>query len=139
MFSLFSLFLQLGKAKSLLQAHASHQLPPATTTRDLWRARELCQATFHPDTGEKVFAPLRFSCFAICNVPIVAALMYPTATPLGVAAAQFANQSFNVAVNYANRNASSEMSMKTLGLGKSAMEGPELPVPCLADGNVRVR
>jgi hypothetical protein len=43
--------------------------------------------------------------------------MYPTSSIAVMAGGQWLNQTFNVAVNYANRNASSEMSMKTLGTG----------------------
>ena len=47
--------------------------------------------------------------------------MYPTTSMAVMAGGQWLNQTFNVAVNYANRNASSEMSMKTLGTGLYAV------------------
>ena len=89
-------------------------MEPGVTTSQLWYARKLCDSALHPDTGEFIFPLFRFSAFAPANVPIAAMLLYPTSSPLFVITAQFINQTYNVCVNYANRNASSEMSTQTL-------------------------
>lgn len=57
----------------------------------------------HPDTGEVVFAPVRFSAFVPINIPLVIGMLGST-SPAGTMFWQWANQSYNVAVNYANRN-----------------------------------
>ncbi|ETO21581.1 hypothetical protein RFI_15621, partial [Reticulomyxa filosa] len=62
----------------------------------------------HPDTKEKIPLLFRFSAFALVNIPICVLLLYPGTNNLQVFA-QFVNQSYNVAVNYCNRNASSDL------------------------------
>lgn len=78
----------------------------------------MCDSVLHPDTGKPIFPLFRFSAFAPANIPIAAMLLYPSSNPVFVMTAQFINQTYNVCVNYANRNASSEMPMSTLLTGE---------------------
>jgi|SaaInlStandDraft_5_1057022.scaffolds.fasta_scaffold95051_2 sideroflexin-5 len=71
--------------------------------------------TFHPQTGERIFAPFRFSAFVPVNLPIVAGMLGSGSSMVAVAFWQWMNQTYNVCVNHANRNASNELSMKELG------------------------
>jgi len=52
----------------------------------------------HPDTGDVVFAPVRFSAFVPINIPLVIGMLGST-SPAGTMFWQWANQSLNVCVN----------------------------------------
>jgi len=118
-----------------MQGFEDKTLSPDVSNLRLWRARQLIESAYHPQTKEEIFPVFRFSAFALVNIPICASLIYPTNSLAFIAGAQWFNQvghlhaetaiiasldvqSFNVALNYANRNASSEMQMSTLGLCK---------------------
>jgi hypothetical protein len=60
-------------------------------------------SAIHPDTGDLVFRGFRFSAFVPVNIPLVVGML-SSSTPAGTIFWQWANQSYNVAVNYANRN-----------------------------------
>jgi tricarboxylate carrier len=74
----------------------------------LWSAKRIKDAIIHPDTGEKVILPFRMSAFVPVNIPIVVGMINSTGIA-GTIFWQWFNQSYNVAVNYANRNASNTM------------------------------
>lgn len=80
---------------------------------ELWGAKKIKDACVHPDTGKVIFAPFRLSAFVPLNIPLVVGML-SASTPAATAFWQFANQSYNVAVNYANRNASKEMDMEKI-------------------------
>jgi tricarboxylate carrier len=67
-------------------------------------------ACVHPDTGEVIFAPFRFSAFVPTNIPLVVGMLSAT-SPGATMFWQWANQSYNVAVNYSNRNIGASTSM----------------------------
>jgi tricarboxylate carrier len=79
----------------------------------LWSAKRIKDAIIHPDTGEKVFLPFRMSAFVPVNIPIVVGMINSTGVA-GTLFWQWFNQSYNVAVNYANRNASNSMSTQQI-------------------------
>lgn len=60
----------------------------------LARARRLREATYHPDTGRKIFAPLRLSFMVPMNLTVDTAMILAAArpNPLWSVAAQAANQ-----------------------------------------------
>ena len=74
----------------------------------LWRARKVLNATCHPETGEMIPAPFRFSAFAPANLIICAGMLRPNPTLLQSAFWQWMNQSYNACVNYCNRSSPSE-------------------------------
>lgn len=77
---------------------------------EYFRARNMRSACLHPETGELIAWPLRFSAFVPVNVVLVAAMtLLPPTTPYLVFG-QWLNQSYNVFLNHANRNASNAMS-----------------------------
>jgi len=98
--------------KNLLQ-----NLPEGMTIRDmnhaLWEAQRISSASLHPDTGEVIPAPFRMSGYVPFNGPICVSMVASTSTP-ALLFWSWINQSHNALVNYYNRNASSEMSNKTL-------------------------
>jgi tricarboxylate carrier len=81
---------------------------------DLWYAKKVVDSTLHPDTGEPVFLPFRMSSFVLSNLIVTAGMLQPGLTTGGIVAWQVANQSLNVAINSANANKSSPMSMGDL-------------------------
>ena len=78
---------------------------------ELWRAKTVVDATLHPDTGEKIFLPFRMSSFVPTNLAVTAALLIPNPSTATLLLAQWANQSVNVAINWANANKTTPMSV----------------------------
>jgi tricarboxylate carrier len=113
--TLFTSDAELNSAKALLDTHASALNPPSVEKdpgyhRSLWDAKKVRDAVVHPDTKEKIPVPFRMSAFVPMNMPIVFGML--TANPANIASTifwQWINQSYNVCVNYANRNASNSM------------------------------
>lgn len=68
-------------------------------------------ATFHPDTGEMILLPFRFSCFVPTNMAVIAGMLIPNPSTATLLFWQFTNQSINVMFNYHNANKSKPMSM----------------------------
>jgi len=61
----------------------------------------------HPDTQEVIPFYSRFNGFALFNLPIGLCIFALPQTTLNIVLVQFMNQTYNAAVNYGNRNASS--------------------------------
>ena len=76
---------------------------------ELWDARRVVEATCHPETNESIIPPFRFAAFAPSNIPICVLLLWQPMTPAMAMFGQWRNQSYNVAVNYNNRNMSNPM------------------------------
>eukprot|EP00055_Hartaetosiga_balthica_P003680 m.8608 g.8608 ORF g.8608 m.8608 type:complete len:332 (+) comp3198_c0_seq1:27-1022(+) len=110
---------QIQQAKDLIQSFKDGN-SVGVPSIELWQARALCNSALHPDTGVEIDRPWRFSAFGPVNVPIAALLLFPSTNPLFILGSQFINQTYNVLVNYNNRNASSEMSLKTLATAYGA-------------------
>lgn len=81
--------------------------------KKLWESKLMKQSIIHPDEQKPIFWAFRFSAFPVINIPITTLLLYPGSTTITVVS-QFINQTYNVAVNYANRNASNPMSNSKL-------------------------
>ena len=77
--------------------------------KKLWESKLMKQSIVHPDTNRPIFWAFRFSAFPVINIPLTTLLLFPGSTQITVLS-QFINQTYNVAVNYANRNASNPMS-----------------------------
>ncbi|KAJ8905477.1 hypothetical protein NDN08_001984 [Rhodosorus marinus] len=113
------LFVSKGRAdeaKKLLDDYAEGTAPAGTTDAELWEARAIREAVFHPETGEQIFPLFRFCAFSPSNVVIATTMLNPTviASPILTLGVHWANQSYNAAINYANRNASNPISTETL-------------------------
>jgi len=80
----------------------------------LWNAKKIRDAIIHPDTGEKIFLPFRLSCFVPINVVIAAGMLVPNPSMFSVIFWQWINQSYNIALNHANRNASNQLSTEKI-------------------------
>lgn len=76
-------------------------------------ARKIKDAVVHPDTGEKIFLPLRVSFIIPCNL-VVDTLMISARGIKQNVAAQWLNQTYNCLHYYANRNASNQESVRKI-------------------------
>ncbi|XP_062503222.1 sideroflexin-5-like [Corticium candelabrum] len=103
--TLFTSDKRLHECKQLLDDFRTGTVSPEVSDQQLWGAQKIVQAILHPDTGEKIFMPLRMSGFVPFGTPIVVGLLIPQSLA-GVIFWQWINQSHNAGVNYANRNAS---------------------------------
>lgn len=74
--------------------------------------KTVCDSTLHPDTGKPIFLPFRMACFVPTNLLVAAGMLMPNPTVKSIMFWQWANQSVNVAFNYANANKTIEMDMK---------------------------
>mmetsp|Transcript_7658 Transcript_7658/g.28687 ORF Transcript_7658/g.28687 Transcript_7658/m.28687 type:complete len:339 (-) Transcript_7658:110-1126(-) len=79
--------------------------PQGVPNEEMWKAKGILQATFHPDTGEKILVPFRFSAFVPMNILIIGGMVGARTIPSTIFW-QGINQTYNVCVNHANRNAS---------------------------------
>lgn len=80
----------------------------------LWKAKKHRDALIHPDTGNIIPIPYRVSAFVPANIVIIIGLLNPQTSILSTLFWQWANQTYNVVMNYGNRNASSTMSSSKL-------------------------
>lgn len=102
----------LEPKRKLLEQFKNGTLPPGDHTAELWRAREAIEASVHPDTKEVIFPLFRFAAFAPVNLFIVPYMLLPStvASVSRTIGIHVFNQSYNASVNFANRNATSEVS-----------------------------
>ncbi|KAJ5256530.1 Mitochondrial cation transporter [Penicillium angulare] len=103
----------LEQAKSLLAQYKQNKLP-GVMTPDLWQAKKVVDATLHPDTGEPVLLPFRMSCYVLSNLVVTAGMLTPGLGTPGTLLWQIGNQSLNVAINNANANKSTPLSVSQI-------------------------
>ncbi|KAL2006877.1 hypothetical protein VTN00DRAFT_9545 [Thermoascus crustaceus] len=102
----------LENAKRLVSAYKQGQIQ--SMTPELWHAKKVVDSTLHPDTGEPVFLPFRMSCFVLSNLVVTAGMLTPGLKTTGTLLWQIANQSLNVAINSANANKSTPLSLSSM-------------------------
>lgn len=109
----------MQRAQRLLSLHEKGESPEGTTDVDLWHARRVLEASLHPDTSEPISPLFRFSAFVPVNMVIVTATVTPAVMSSFPATAfiHFSNQTYNAAINYANRNASNPVPVPRLAEG----------------------
>ncbi|BCS24223.1 sideroflexin family transporter [Aspergillus puulaauensis] len=103
----------LEQAKRLISSYKQSEV--SSMNAELWRAKKVVDSTLHPDTGEPVFLPFRMSCYVLSNLVVTAGMLTPGLQTTGTLLWQIANQSLNVAVNNANSNKSTPLSMSQIG------------------------
>lgn len=77
---------------------------------ELWQSKKIKDAIVHPQLNTEIPLPFRMSAFVPANIFICAGLLIPNPSTLAIIFWQWVNQSYNIAVNHANRNASNDMS-----------------------------
>lgn len=84
----------------------------------LKRARRVVDSVLHPETQTPIFLPFRFSAFLPMNLVTLLGMLHPSQqTPLRSMLWQWANQTYNVGMNYCNGSASGAMEpTKLLGV-----------------------
>ncbi|CEN61703.1 putative mitochondrial cation transporter [Aspergillus pseudodeflectus] len=102
----------LEQAKRLIASYKQHEVP--SMTPELWKAKKVVDSTLHPDTGEPVFLPFRMSCYVLSNLVVTAGMLTPGLQTTGTLLWQIANQSLNVAINNANANKSTPLSVSQM-------------------------
>lgn len=104
---------ELDAAKRTVEEYKAGK-HPAMSEDEIWRAKQLVDSAFHPDTGEKNFILGRMAFQVPGNMVITGCMMtFYRSTP-AVIFWQFMNQTFNSIVNYTNRNASTGVSTDQL-------------------------
>lgn len=79
---------------------------PKYSDEQLWQWQRIKNSFFHPDTGEKIYAPFRMAGFVPFGSPIVIGLLWPNPSFAATIFWQWLNQTHNACFNYSHRNAS---------------------------------
>jgi tricarboxylate carrier len=127
----------IDAAKALLEKYKDGDRSASDAA--LWEARGTIEASLHPDTGEPIPKIFRFAMFGPANLFIVPSMLLPsTIASFGrTILAHWNNQSYNAAVNYANRNASSEAPMSTLAAAYTGAVGVSVSIALGASAIVK--
>ena len=83
---------------------------PPLSIDAIWRAKQLYDSAFHPQTGQKVPLLARMSFAVYGNMLLSGCMLVYYKSLISVMFWQFMNQSYNAGVNYANRNTSAKVS-----------------------------
>jgi len=105
---------EVNRAREAIERYklASAVERKAMNQEDLWAHQRVLQTATHPDTGAILHPLLRFSSFMPTNIFIATYMMLPSTvrSPVRSMGIHWFNQSYNCVVNFANRNASSDVS-----------------------------
>lgn len=110
-FTLFHSNEQIRECQHLVHRYVEHGYE---LDNHFWHAKQIVDSSVHPDTGEIIFLPFRMSCNVLSNLAITVGMLTPNLGFGGTVFWQWANQSLNVAVNYANANKSAPITNSDL-------------------------
>lgn len=111
---------ELERAKEIVISYKNGTEDKTLSEDEIWKAKELYDSAFHPETGELMYMPGRMSFQVPGNMFITGCMITFYKTTPAVMFWQFANQSFNAFVNYTNRNASASSTTEQLGMAYAA-------------------
>ncbi|PLW08477.1 hypothetical protein PCANC_14812 [Puccinia coronata f. sp. avenae] len=112
--TLFNSQEHIRKSQELLKDYSAGRRPDLdrshATQETVWAAKQVVEASLHPDTQEPIPLPFRMSAFVPTNLIIATGLLLPNPSLASIVGWQWANQTLNVCVNYSNANKSTAMS-----------------------------
>lgn len=106
-------------------AAKTRRLSPVSE-EDVQRALGALEACCNPASGEVIPSPFRLSGFLLCNVPIVATMLFTKSVYVQVFS-HWVNQSLNTAVNYYNRSGA-EMTAQRVAISYALAVGTACPL-----------
>jgi len=114
--TVFTTQTKLDESLQLLNDYKQKGTPPVSLeeAEKIWQAKKIRDAIVHPDTKENIILPFRLSMFVPMNIVICLGLLAPNPTIGSTIFWQWVNQSYNIMLNHANRNASNEMPLSQI-------------------------
>jgi len=100
--------------QKLKEKNNEQTLMNAEEIKTMRKAQNIVEAAVHPDSGEFIPRAFWLSSYAPTSIPTLFGFLLSKPTTFNIIFWQWANQTLNAGVNYANRNASS--SQTNLGL-----------------------
>lgn len=114
--NIFATSRQLEEAKDIVEKYRKGDDMPHLTVDQIWKAKNLYDSAFHPDTKEKMFILGRMSAQVPCNMTITGCMLAFYKSPKEVIFWQWFNQTFNAVVNYTNRSGEHPIPVSQLAL-----------------------
>jgi len=106
---------QVELEKKALENGSQVMMTPEMIKR-IRKAQYEVASSVHPDTNQILPFYQRFCSYSIINIPVLFGMILSPQTTTSIILWQWVNQTYNAMLNYSNRNASSNLDMKGLGI-----------------------